>query len=87
MTILTDGVHSQLQVELESQNVCVSGRELFREKGILHIDEFDDYTAWNGIWVGGVQWGGGWEAGVPLVECKWSAVALWNAKGFQRNPY
>ena len=25
-------------------------------------------------WVG-VQWGGGWEAGVPLVECKWSAVA------------
>ena len=25
-------------------------------EGILHIDEFDDYTVWSGMWMGG--WSG-----------------------------
>ena len=55
----TSSHYSQLQVELESQNVCVSvyvSVYLSVREGILHIDEFDDYTVWSGMWVGG--WSG-----------------------------
>ena len=47
-------IHSffSTSVELESQNVCVCVCVCVRE-GILHIDEFDDYTVWSGMWVGG----------------------------------